>query len=99
MSASSSLSASPSAIPANQDLHTFSDDHLRAQLESAPLHLGYKIVRFYVDAAGVISKVPTDHTAVFYLSPSGGTLRDSEMNIVMYSARYDLYKNIAKGSV
>jgi hypothetical protein len=78
------------------DLHTFSDDNLRAQLQSAPLHLGYHIVRFYVDAAGVISKIPTDRTEVFYLSPSGGTLRDKEMNIVIYSARYDLYKNIGR---
>lgn len=31
-----------------------------------------------------------------FISPSGGTLRDSSMNIVMYSAKYDKYKGYGK---
>jgi hypothetical protein len=78
------------------DLHVFSDENLKKQLESAPLQLGYQLVTFYVDEHGVISKTPTAAKGTFYLSPSGGTLRDKDMNIVMYSARYDMYKGIGR---
>lgn len=80
----------------SQDIHLYSEANLRAQLESAPEKLGYKIVSFYVDAAGRISKEKTDTIETFYLLPSGGTLRDKNMNIVMYSARFDMYKGIGK---
>jgi hypothetical protein len=78
------------------DLHLFSEEHLRAQMETAPEHLGYKIVQFYVDERGILSKTPTERVETFYLSPSGGTLRDKNLNIVLYSARYDMYKGIGK---
>jgi hypothetical protein len=90
------MNSPSSSASSTTDLHLFSDEHLRAQLESAPLQLGYKLVRFYADEYGVISKTPTEHVETFYLSPSGGTLRDKNMNIVMYSARYDMYKGIGK---
>jgi hypothetical protein len=78
------------------DIFLFSQDNVLAQAQSAPLELGYKKLTFYVDDSGVISKTatPTKHT--FYLSPSGGTLRDSSMNIVLYSAKFDLYKGYGK---
>ena len=34
----------------------------------------------------------------FYLSPSGGTLRDTELNIVLYSAKFDIYKGLGRPS-
>jgi hypothetical protein len=80
------------------DIHLFSEEMLRKQLETAEEKLGYKIVHFYVDAHGVLSKTPTNATEVFYLSPSGGTLRDKSFNLVTYSARYDMYKGLGKVS-
>lgn len=85
-----------SASVPHDDLHVFSEQHLLAQLENAPTQLGYKIVRFYVDKAGLLAKENTGTTETFYLSPSGGTLRDKDMNIVLYSARYDIYRGLAK---
>ncbi len=83
------------AVP-HDDLYIFSEPHLLAQLETAPARLGYKVVRFYVDANGLLAKENTGTTDVFYLSPSGGTLRDKNLNIVLYSARYDIYKGLTK---
>jgi hypothetical protein len=81
---------------ANNDLYIFSEQNLLTQLETAPTRLGYKVVRFYVDEKGLLAKENTGKTDIFYLSPSGGTLRDRELNIVLYSARYDMYKGLAK---
>lgn len=81
---------------ADSDIYIFSERNLLAQLEHAPTQLGYKIVRFYVDANGIVAKENTGTTDIFYLSPSGGTLRDKHLNIVQYSARYDIYKELAK---
>jgi hypothetical protein len=78
------------------DVYLFSDENLRKQLETAPLELGYKRVKFYVDERGIISKTPTSTIEDFYLSPSGGTLRDKHLNIVTYSARYDMYKGLGR---
>jgi hypothetical protein len=80
----------------NLDVHLFSEETLRKQLETAEEKLGYKIVHFYVDEHGILSKTLTDHTEVFYLSPSGGTLRDKSFNLVTYSARYDMYKGLGR---
>ncbi len=78
------------------DLYLYTPDNLLTQAASAQEHLGYKIVTFYVDESGVLSKMPTGHTATFYLSPSGGTLRDGNLNIVLYSAKFDLYKGFGR---
>lgn len=79
-----------------QDLHLYTPDNLLAQAASASEHLGYKILNFYVDGAGVLSKAVTDRVGTFYLSPSGGTLRDEHLNIVLYSAKFDLYKGFGR---
>ncbi len=78
------------------DIHLFSEETLRKQIETAETKLGYKLVQFYVDEHGVLSKTVTSTTAPFYLSPSGGTLRDSNFNLVTYSARYDMYKGLGR---
>lgn len=85
-----------SSLQVQDDNKVFSDEHLREQLRAAESRLGYKILHFYVDDQGVISKTVTGRSEVFYLSPSGGTLRDNHFNIVQYSARYDIYKGIGK---
>lgn len=78
------------------DIHCFSHENLVKQTETAEQQLGYYIVHFYVDGAGVISKEKTGKIDQFFLSPSGGTLRDKDMNIVTYSAKYDKYKGYGK---
>ncbi|MCX6140313.1 MAG: hypothetical protein NTX15_05705 [Candidatus Kapabacteria bacterium] len=78
------------------DILVYSPESILAQAAEAPEHLGYKLVRFYVDEKGLIAKHPTERVDTFYLSPSGGTLRDSELNIVLYSAKYDLYKGLGR---
>lgn len=78
------------------DLHIFSHENLLAQMQSSELTLGYHTVQFYVESPGIPAKHVTDTVETFYLSPSGGTLRDSSMNIVIYSAKYDKYKGYGK---
>ena len=79
-----------------EDLLIFSHENLLKQTQHSELILGYHTVHFYVDSPGVPSKHITNSIEKFYLSPSGGTLRDSSMNIVMYSAKYDKYKGYGK---
>lgn len=78
------------------DLLIYTPETLLRQAETAPLQQGYHRLQFYVDAHGHLSKVPTAHVAEFFYSPSGGTLRDAELNIVLYSARFDKFKGIGK---
>jgi hypothetical protein len=82
----------------HEDLLLYSPEHVLEQSQHASEHLGYKILQFYIEVDGTLAKAPTLRTAIFYLSPSGGTLRDEELNIVLYSAKYDLYKGIGKQS-
>jgi hypothetical protein len=77
-------------------LFIYSPENVIAQARAAKEHLGYKILTFFVDDEGNLAKAQTSTTATFYLSPSGGTLRDAELNIVLYSAKYDLYKGLGK---
>lgn len=78
------------------DLRIYTPEHLLEQAATAREHLGYRLVEFYVDAGGLLAKQPTERTATFYLSPSGGTLRDAELNIVLYSAKFDVYKGYGR---
>ncbi len=79
-----------------QDIHIYTPDNLLAQMHDAPLHLGYHTLYFYVDGQGRLAKQQTDQKAIFYLSPSGGTLRDESLNIVLYSAKFDRFKGYGK---
>lgn len=83
------------AVTSN-DLHVYTPENLLEQAAQAEDRLGYRILRFYVDDQGALAKTPTDTTALFYYSPSGGTLRDSDLNIVLYSAKFDLYKGFGR---
>lgn len=78
------------------DLLSFSLENLQRQLDSAPFELGYYTLRFYVDERGRPSRTPTERIGTFYYSPSGGTLRDENLNIVFYSARLDRYKGYGR---
>lgn len=78
------------------DLHIYTPEHLLAQAQGAPEQLGYRLLRFYVDDQGQLAKEPTPTLATFFYSPSGGTLRDAELSIVLYSAKFDLYKGYGR---
>lgn len=80
----------------SEDLYIYSPEHVHEQAALAQEHLGYKILSFYVDDKGQLAKGPTSERRTFYLSPSGGTLRDDDLNIVVYSAKYDLYKGFGR---
>jgi hypothetical protein len=77
-------------------INVYSPEHLLAQAQDAEEHLGYKLLHFYVEPDGTLAKQPTDHLAPFYLSPSGGTLRDAHLSIVVYSAKFDKYKGYGR---
>ena len=79
-----------------RDLNVYSPETLLEQAKTAPIKLGYQLLTFYVNDDGTLAKEKTPSTAQFYLSPSGGTLRDSEMNIVVYSAKFDRYKGYGR---
>lgn len=74
-----------------RDLYIFSHENLLEQIKTAKYELGYYILKFY-SKNGQPSSEPTDTIAEFYLYPTGGTLRDSSMNLVFYDPRYDIYR-------
>jgi hypothetical protein len=63
------------------DIFVYTPDNLLAQLHTAPLHLGYHTLYFYVDAQGRLAKEPTDQKS---------------LNIVLYSAKFDRFKGYGK---
>jgi hypothetical protein len=73
------------------DIHIFSHEHILEQIKTAKYELGYYVLRFY-SAQGKPSKEPTNTISEFYLYPTGGTLRDSSMNLIFYDPRYDVYR-------
>lgn len=78
------------------DPYIYTPDNLLLQIRNAPFRLGYYSLKFYVDDNGVLAKEQTTHLGKFFLSPSGGTLRDEQLNIVLYSAKFDRYKGYGK---
>jgi hypothetical protein len=75
----------------SDDIHIFSHEHILEQIKSAKYHLGYYILKFYSEN-GKPSKEPTETISEYYLYPTGGTLRDSSMNLILYDPRYDVYQ-------
>jgi hypothetical protein len=73
------------------DVYCFTDENIVRQLETAPFTLGFYTLRFYTEAGKPVNKI-TDRIEEFYLYPSGGTLRDSAFNIVLYDSRFDTYR-------
>lgn len=73
------------------DIYIFSHENVVEQIKTAKYELGYYILKFYTKD-GKPSKEPTETISEFYLYPTGGTLRDSSMNLVFYDPRYDIYR-------
>ncbi len=76
--------------PEAEDIFTYSIDHALEQILTAPITLGFYALRFYSDGKRPV-KHHTDLIEIFYYYPSGGTLRDKDMNIVFYEPRLDKY--------
>ncbi len=74
------------------DLHIFSHENVLHQLRTAEFKNGYFTLMFYADSRGRPAKVPTETKSVFYLYPSGGTLRDADFQLLFYDSRYDTYR-------
>lgn len=75
----------------NVDIHLFNAENILEQLNTASYALGFYTLRFYADNGRPVNRV-TDTVSEFYLYPSGGTLRDSKSNIVLYDSRFDIYR-------
>lgn len=73
------------------DVLLFRDDNIFLQLSSSPFTLGYYTLKFYSENDKPVNKV-TGTISEYYLYPSGGTLRDSNFNIVFYDSRFDTYR-------
>lgn len=73
------------------DLHVFNESNLLAQIARTEPEFGCYKVHFYTRGSA-LATTPTDVISDFYLFPTGGTLRDSNFNIVFYSTRFDIYK-------
>jgi hypothetical protein len=75
----------------SRDIFLFNDENIFEQLKSAPFRLGYYTLKFYTENGKPVNRV-TETISEFYLYPSGGTLRDSNFNIVFYDSRFDTYR-------
>jgi hypothetical protein len=73
------------------DVRIFSHENILKQLETAEFKNGYYVLEFYAEN-NKPSKVPMDRVARFYLYPSGGTLRDSNFQLLFYDSKYDTYR-------
>jgi hypothetical protein len=73
------------------DLYLFSEENLAKQINETKYELGFYRVKFYA-LDGKLSGDVTDEVSEFYLYPSGGTLRDKNFNIVLYSSKFDIYR-------
>jgi len=69
----------------------FSEENLLKQIEFGKYELGFYRVKFFTKN-GTLSETSTEEICEFYLYPSGGTLRDKNFNIVLYSSKFDIYR-------
>ena len=75
-----------------RDLRVFNHENLLEQLKSAEFKNGYYVLEFYADSKNKPSSSPTSTLSRFYLYPSGGTLRDSNFQLLFYDSAYDTYR-------
>ena len=75
----------------NKELFIYSETNLIHQLQTAPYSQGFYTVQFYTEN-GLFAKNKTEIISEFYLYPSGGTLRDSNFNLVFYDSQFDTYR-------
>jgi len=76
-----------------EDLYCYSVRNVLRQIQTAPRELGFYTLRFY-SKGNRISKEKTDVIVNYYYFPSGGTIRDSSMNILFYEPKLDMYHKL-----
>ena len=74
-----------------KDILLYSIENVLAQLPNAPKHLGVYELRFHSNGIRPV-KEATGTIDTFYYFPSGGTIRDSDFNIIFYEPGLDIYK-------
>jgi len=74
------------------DIYIYSEENLQKQIEQGNYELGFYRVKFYVNEIGLLANSKTEYISEFHLYPSGGTLRDKNMNIVLYNSKFDTYR-------
>jgi hypothetical protein len=79
------------------NLYVYSIENVRAQIEKISSTLGYYELRFYAEG-GKPARVETGDIELFYYYPSGGTIRDRNLNIVFYEPKLDTYHTSNRGS-
>jgi len=72
------------------DIHCYSTDNVLRQIQGAMPVLGAYTVSFY-SLNGRPSRKPSDTLLDFLYYPSGGTIRDTNMNILFYEPKLDAY--------
>lgn len=75
-----------------EDEKIFSKENIHKQLKTAKFQNGFFTLKFYVEKNHKPSRTATNKIEEFYLYPSGGTLRDSDFNIVFYDSQFDTYR-------
>lgn len=75
-----------------RDLRVFNRENVLEQLKSAEFRNGYYVLEFYADAKNRPSSSPTSTISKFYLYPSGGTMRDSNYQLLFYDSAFDTYR-------
>jgi hypothetical protein len=73
------------------DLYKFNEINFLAQLSLDKYEGGrYKLIFFSEN--GRPSGEETEELGIYYYYPSGGTIRDSEFNIIEYIPKFDTYR-------
>jgi hypothetical protein len=91
-------SSASNTVPATGDAADtllYSVENVIAQMASAPETFGFFTVRFYSDGTRP-SRERTDRIDTYYYFPSGGTLRDLRMNIIVYEPKLDAYSSASR---
>jgi hypothetical protein len=70
--------------------YCYSPENVLRQIEGREAVLGVFEVRFY-SSGGRPARDVTDRIETFFYYPSGGTIRDASLNILLYEPRLDMY--------
>ncbi|MCB2204676.1 hypothetical protein KQI65_08000 [bacterium] len=71
-------------------LYCYAVENILRQVDGREADLGRYTVRFYV-RDGRPSREATDDIEEFFYYPSGGTIRDGDLNILFYEPKLDTY--------
>ncbi|MDT8323179.1 MAG: hypothetical protein RRA94_03625 [Bacteroidota bacterium] len=73
-----------------EDLYCYSVENIQRQVRDAEADLGRYVLRLYA-VDGRPSREKTEVIEEFFYYPSGGTIRDHDLNILFYEPKLDRY--------